>query len=126
MDWLQDVGMVVNSLNTETMYFSKHDQVGLKIQVSSSEIQVVTTMRVLGVLFNSKLSWGSHITNISNIVKKKIHTLRKISADFNQSELISIAHGSIYSILYFAAGNWLNRGLQQKNFGKLKFLDSST
>jgi hypothetical protein len=69
MDWLQDVGMVVNSLKTEAMYFSKYDQVGLKIQVASSEIQVGTTMGVLGVMFDSKLFWGSHMTHISNIVK---------------------------------------------------------
>jgi hypothetical protein len=38
------------------MYFFKQEQVGLKIQVASSEIQVVTTMRVLGFMFDSKLS----------------------------------------------------------------------
>ena len=126
MDWLQDVGMVVNSLKTEAMYFSKHDQVGLKIQVASSEIQVGTTMRVLGVMFDSKLSWGSHITHISNIVKKKIHALRKISTDLNPSELLGIAHGSIYSVLYYAAGTWLNGGLQEKHLRRLKVLSNST
>ena len=126
MDWLQDVGMVVNSLKTEAMYFSKHDQVGLKIKVASSEIQVGTTMRVLGVMFDSKLSWGSHITHISNIVKKKIHALRKISTELNPSELLCIAHGPIYSVLYYAAGTWLNGGLQEKHLRRLKVLSNST
>ena len=53
MDWLQDIGMVVNSSKTEAMYFSKHDQDGLKINVASSEITVGKTMRVLGVTFDS-------------------------------------------------------------------------
>jgi hypothetical protein len=49
--------MVVKSLKTEALYFSKHGQVELKIQVASNEIQVGTTMRVLGVImFDSKLS----------------------------------------------------------------------
>jgi hypothetical protein len=56
MDWLQDVAIMVNSLKTEVMYFSKHGQVGLKIQLTFSDIQVGTTMRVLGVMFESKLS----------------------------------------------------------------------
>jgi hypothetical protein len=106
--------MVVNSLKTEAMYFSKFDQVGLKIQVASSEIQVGTTMRVLGVIFGSKLSWGSHITHFSNIVKKKIHALRKISTDLNPFKLLGIAHGSIYSLLSYVAGTWLNGGLEEK------------
>jgi hypothetical protein len=58
MDWLQDAGMVVNSLKTEAMYFSKHGQVGPNIQMSPSEIQLGTTMRVLGVIFDSKLFLG--------------------------------------------------------------------
>jgi hypothetical protein len=33
VDWLQDVGMVGNSWKTEAMYFSKHDQVELKIEI---------------------------------------------------------------------------------------------
>jgi hypothetical protein len=95
MDWLR-AGMVVYSLKTEAMYFFKHDQVGFKIQVASGEIHVGTTMRVLGVIFDSKLSWESHITHISNIVKKKIHTLWKISPDLNPSELLGFSHRSIY------------------------------
>jgi hypothetical protein len=55
-DWLQDVGKVVNSLKTEARYFSKHDQVGLKLQVASSEVQFGTTMRAVGVMFDFKRS----------------------------------------------------------------------
>ena len=83
VDWLQDIGMVVNSLKTEAIYFSKHEEVGLEIEVASSKIQVRTTMKVLGVMFDSKLSWESHIAN----------ALRQISSDLGQSELLSIAHG---------------------------------
>jgi hypothetical protein len=46
MPWLQDFGMVFNSLKTKAMHFSKHDQIEFKIQVASSEIQVGTTMSV--------------------------------------------------------------------------------
>ena len=45
--------MVLNSSKSEAMYFSKHDQDGLKINVASSEITVGATMRVLGVMFDS-------------------------------------------------------------------------
>ena len=61
VDWLQHIGMVVNSSKTEAIYFSKHDQVGLNIEVGSIKIQVGTSMRVLGVIFDSKLSREKHI-----------------------------------------------------------------
>ena len=83
-------------------------------------------MRVLGVMFDWKLSWEAHIVHVFNIVKKQIHALRRISSDLNQSELISIAHGSIYSVLlYYAAGTWLNGGLHKKFVKRLKVLSNS-
>ena len=44
-------------------------------------IQVGTSLRVLGVMFDSKLSLEKHIVHVINIVKKKIHALRIISSD---------------------------------------------
>ncbi len=90
--------------------------------MASSEIQVGTTMRVLEVMFDSKLSWESHITHISHIIKKETQTLRKISTDLNLSELLVIAHQSIYSLLYYAAGTRLNGGLQKNTSEDSKFL----
>ena len=52
--------------------------------------------------------------HVFNIVKKKIHALTGILSDLNQSELLRIAHGSIYSVMYYAARTWLNGGLHKK------------
>ena len=74
-------------------------------------------MRVLGVIFHSKLSWENHIFHVSSIIQNKIHALRKISSYLSQAELLNIAHGSIFSVLYYAADTWLNEALQE-NFSK--------
>jgi hypothetical protein len=66
----------------------------LEVDVSSCKIKVGKTMRVLGVIFDSKMSWEFHINNISINIKKKIHALQKISSDLNHSERLSVAHGS--------------------------------
>ncbi len=47
-------------------------------------------------------------------MQKKIYTLKKISTDLNQYELLGIAYGLIYSVLYDAAGTWLNGGFKEK------------
>ena len=60
--------MVVNISKTEAIYFSMHDQVGLNIEVGSIKPQVGTSMRVLGVMFDLKLSWEKHIVHVSNIL----------------------------------------------------------
>jgi hypothetical protein len=117
--------MVVNTSKTESIYFSKQDQ-NLEVDVSSCKIKVGKTMRVLGVIFDSKMSWEAHINNISSNIKNKIHALRKISSDLNHSEHLSVAHGSIYSVLYYAAGTWLNDHLHIKLKRILKCLSNST
>ena len=58
MDWLKDIGIVVNSSKTEAMYFSKHDQDELKINVTSGGITVGTTLR---------RSWENNILQFSSI-----------------------------------------------------------
>ena len=124
VEWLKDIGMVVNTSKTESIYFSKQDQ-DLEVDVSSCKIKVGKTMRVLGVIFDSKMSWEAHINNIASNIKKKIHALRKISSDLNHSERLSVAHGSIYSVLYYAAGTWLNDHLSIKLKRILKGLSNS-
>jgi hypothetical protein len=65
------------------MYFSKHDHVGLKIQVGA-------TMRVL--------SWESHNSYFQHYQQEDTSPQKDFNW-LNPSELLGIAHGSIYSIL---------------------------
>ena len=67
-----------------------------------------------------------YILHVSSIVKKKIHALINISSDLSQAELLNIAHGSIFSVLYYAAGTWLNEALQEKLLKRLKVLSNAT
>ena len=82
-------------------------------------------MSVSSIMFDSQLSWEKHIMHVFSKVTKNIHALNRFSSDFNQSELLRIAHGSIYSILCFAAKIWLNRGLL-KIIKRLKVISNLT
>jgi hypothetical protein len=42
------------------------------------------------------------------------------------SQLLGIAHGLIYFILYYAAGTWLEGSLQEKHLRQLIVLSNST
>jgi hypothetical protein len=72
------------------------------------------------------LSRENNINHVSSIVKKKIHALRKVSSDLDQFEQFNIAHGSIHSVLHYAAGTWLNKGLQDKFIRRLKVPSNAT
>jgi hypothetical protein len=98
----------------------------LEVELSSCKIKVGKTMRDFGVIFDTKMSWEAHINNISSNIKKKIHALRKISSDLYHSVCLGVADGYIYSVLYYAAGTWLNDHLSIKLKRILKCLSNST
>ena len=106
---------------------TKHKStLNLEVELSSCKIKVGKTMRDFGVIFDTKMSWEAHINNISSNIKKKIHALRKISSDLYHSVCLGVAHGYIYSVLYYAAGTWLNDHLSIKLKRILKCLSNST
>ena len=61
--WLTDSGLQVNEAKTELCHFYSNDTPPVEIRVNNIVIKSKDTMNVLGVIFDSKLSWSKHIAN---------------------------------------------------------------
>ena len=59
--WLQENGMKVNKSKTEICLFYKSDIKADDCLVGNSLIKVKNPISVLGLIFDSKLSWNDHI-----------------------------------------------------------------
>ena len=68
--WLRDSGLVVNESKTEVCLFHKNDPPKVSIKLLGSTIHSKKEMNVLGVTFDSKLTWTPHIVNCINKAKK--------------------------------------------------------
>ena len=76
------------------------------------------SMNVLGVQFDSKLSWSEQVNKTINKAKKTYHAINLIKKYFNQDELKGLLTSNYFSVLYYNSEIWhlptLNPQLKQK------------
>ena len=65
------------------------------------------SMNVLGVIFDSKLSWNDHIAHCISKSKKALFALRLLRKYFNFDEMRTLLDANFYSILYYNSVIWL-------------------
>ena len=105
--WLKESGLKVNEGKTEVCLFHIRDQPQIEIVVNNVTIKTRSSMNVLGVQFDSKLQWNTHIQNVKTKLKKALQAIYLIKRYFNNKELLSIITSNYYSIMYYNADIWL-------------------
>ena len=68
--WLRQSGLKVNELKTELCLFHRKDQPPVQITVNESIIISKDQIKVLGIVFDSKMQWHYQIQNTINKSKK--------------------------------------------------------
>ena len=75
-------------------------------------------MNVLGVQFDTKLSWSDQVNKTINKAKKAFHAINILKKHFTNEELKGLLTSSYYSILYYNSEIWhlptLSPQLKQK------------
>ena len=61
-----------------------------------------STLRFLGVHFDTKLSWSAHVDYIIKKCSQRLHILRLLRRYLNHKELLSVYFASISSIIEYA------------------------
>ena len=116
-DWLKDSGLKVNEGKTEVCLFYRKDTTPIEIDVNNNLIKSMSHMNVLGVEFDSKLTWTYHIAKQINKANKALHAIKMIKKYFSRKELLTLLTSNFYSILYYNSEVWhlptLNSELKQ-------------
>ena len=73
--WLKDSGLKVNDSKTELCLFYRADAQPIQIEINGSVILSKPTINVLGVIFDSKLQWGSQIEGVIKKSNKAKHAI---------------------------------------------------
>ena len=106
MDWLRDSGMKVNESKTDLCLFHRGDTTPITITINETQLTSKCRMNVLGVIFDSKLSWADHISHAINRSMKALHAIRIIKKFFTKKELLGLITSNYYSILYYNSEIW--------------------
>ena len=70
-------------------------------------IQSKKEINILGVIFDCKLNWNTHIAHAIGKAKKALFALRLLRKYFNPNEMRTLLDSNFYSILYYNAVIWL-------------------
>ena len=110
-EWLSGSGMKVNDGKTEICMFYKKDVQTEIIEINGREIMISNSIKVLGVVFDSKLNWEMQARNAMNRSNKAKQGISLIRRYFTEEETIKLATAYFYSTLYYGAKIWLTSGL---------------
>ena len=106
--------MVVNGSKTEICLFHKNDPPTVTVKLENDKITSLKSMNVLGVIFDSKLTWSSHVTHCINKAKQKLYGLRLLRSFFEPKDMRTLLDSYFYSTLYYNANVWLTTELNSQ------------
>ncbi len=107
-DWLLSIGMVVNIAKTESVLFHRSkDNIEIKLDVNGIEVKTSSSMRVLGVTFDSRLRWDVHLSNTIANAKRAIQGLRILRRNMSRRSFLHILTAQFFSKMYYGSPVWL-------------------
>ena len=106
VNWLRGSGLKVNEAKTEICLFHRHDVRTTEITLNNCRIKTQTNMNVLGVLFDTKLTWAPQVNQTISKSKIALHAIRLIKPYFTATELKQIVTSNFFSILYYNSNIW--------------------
>ncbi len=109
LQWLKENGMVCNVDKTEMMILNSDSPTS--IEVDGRTITAMKEMKVLGLMFDSKLTWNLQVNNVISRTNRMLHGLRKIRRFLNIDQMRQVATAFYFSVLYYGLEVWFHRHL---------------
>ena len=88
--WLKDSGLKLNETKTEICMVSRSDLAPVTVIVGGARIVSSDYMIVLGVIFDTKLSWSKHIKHSILKASKAPNAIKLNRRFFNTKELLQL------------------------------------
>lgn len=112
--WLRKSGLIVNVVKTEVCLFYKNDTTTVTLNIMNEMVSSKKMINVLGVTFDSKLNWSTHVALTIKKANKALNAIKLIRKYFSSKELIQIVTSNYYSILFYNSEVWHLPGLNAK------------
>ena len=84
MDWLRDSGMRVNESKTDLCLFHRGDTTPISISINGVNLTSNKTIKILVVIFDSKLTWADHISHAIKCSITALNAIRIIKRFFTK------------------------------------------
>ena len=109
--WCQMNGMSVNV--SKSKYMNVH--FGKSIPPPVPGLSNVTSLKILGVIFNEKMTWSDHFDYVCKKVSRRLYVLRVLKPLLSHDQLVNVFYAIIRSLLEYAGPVFLNPGVGLNN-----------
>jgi len=103
LEWLESIGMVCNFSKTELITFGVRD---LKFKIGNDEVNSKSCMKILGLLFDDRLTWEDHILATIRKCKSHLFALRYIRTFLTVNDTCKVFNAHLVSILTYGSPVW--------------------
>ena len=104
--WLKDSGLKVNESKTEMCMFHRNQTKIVTLTLNDAIIRSTPQIKVLGIIFDSKLQWKEQISNAIKKSDRALQAIKIIKKYFTPSEIKTLLTANYYSILYYNSEIW--------------------
>jgi hypothetical protein len=121
VEWLKQSGMVINKSKAMSSYFSLATQtIPLIYVIIVSIIHGSSSICILGILFDYKMSRDLHLDKVLKESKRSRQAIRHISIHLTKSEFLNVAPGLFFSKFDYGSSLWLTTSIQKSFLNRAK------
>jgi hypothetical protein len=122
INFLRDLGMVVNESKTEIMWIGKNQPVN-SININGTDCKLVKSMKALGITFEGNLNWDVQAENALKKGKKLISCLSYLRKYMTEAQFLKAATAHYYNTVFYASSVWYQnvRASYKSKFNSLHF-----
>lgn len=117
-DWCERCGFRINTDKTVVVLFTHRiDKIEKILKINDKPLRVVKTVKFLGLIFDTKLTWNAHINYIEEKCKKRLNILRMISGQSwgaGKATLLTVYRALIRSVLDYGSIAYNSTSLTNK------------
>ena len=124
-DWCNKNRLDINVDKCKSMtYTRKHNPIQYTYKIGDTNLDKVTQIKDLGVVFDQKLTFNGHIDKISHEAYRNLGFVCRLAKDFKmRSTLISLYYAYVRSKMEYASAVW-NPLHSSQNISKLERIQS--
>ena len=104
--WLKDSGLKVNESKTELCIFHRKNNTEGTLTVDNIVVTSKNEMNVLGLTFDSRLSWAPQVSRAIKSANTSLQAVRMIKKYFTTLEITQLLTSNFYSRLYYGSEIW--------------------
>ena len=120
IEWCTYSGVKISEDKSKHLHICKKHSCNINISLNASRLDKVNDLRILGLTFNSRYLWNSHVNNLCISIQNRVNVLKCLSnlnLQPNSASLINIAKSTILSKIDY--GLVIYGNTSKKNIGKL-------